>query len=170
MPGPESPRRIEDDDEDEHEDDGREDGEPPGPGPSLSFGVDSRGHTCKNMAAEKGPSTAESPVKGAALSEFKHFGVPTKAKQPNETYLEGAKVYITDPEKHPYKIEFLRFEVGSPLPKIVQKNPHAAFMVSHLAQALEGKKVLIPPFDATPTLSVAFIQDGDAVIELMQAK
>jgi len=104
------------------------------------------------------------------MAEFQHFGVPTKAKQPDETYLEGAQVWITDPEKNPYRIEFLRFEAGSPLPKAVQKNAHAAYRVDNLEAALEGETVIIPPFDATPTLRVAFIRQGEAVIELMQRK
>jgi hypothetical protein len=27
---------------------------------------------------------------------FSHFGVPTRVERENETYIEGAKVYITD--------------------------------------------------------------------------
>ena len=102
------------------------------------------------------------------MSSFHHFGVPTNTKQENETYLEGAKVYITDPEAHPYKVEFLRFEEGTPMHPDVVNNPHAAFMVDDIAAAMEGKKVIVEPFDATDTLKVAFINDGGAVIELMQ--
>jgi len=104
------------------------------------------------------------------LSEFHHFGVPTRTKQENETYLEGARVYITDPERHPYKVEFLRFEPDSPLPEAVRTQPHAAFVVDNLDEALKGQDVIILPFDATEALRVAFIQDGDAVIELMEKK
>ena len=103
------------------------------------------------------------------MAEFKHFGVPTATPQPNETYIAPAKVWVTDPEAHPYRIEFLRFEPGCPMPQAVQQNAHAAFQVDSLAEALKGQNVIIPPFDATPTLRVAFIQDGDAVIELMEA-
>ncbi len=105
-----------------------------------------------------------------AAGEFHHFGVPTNAPQENETYLEGAKVYITDPEAHPYRVEFLRFEEGTPMHEAVVNNPHAAFVVSNMKEALAGKNVIIEPFDATETLSVAFILDGDAVIELMEMK
>lgn len=104
------------------------------------------------------------------MATFHHFGVPTDAKHENETYIEGAKVYITDAESHPYNVEFLRFEDDSPMPKAVKANPHAAFMVEDLNQALAGRDVLIEPFDATEELRVAFITDGDAVIELMQAR
>ena len=105
-----------------------------------------------------------------ASSEFHHFGVPTSAKSSNESYIEGAKVYISDPESHPYRVEFLRFEDDSPLPEAVRTQPHAAFIVDRLDEALEGQNVIIPPFDATDELRVAFIKDGDAIIEVMERR
>ena len=102
------------------------------------------------------------------MSDFHHFGVPVNAKQENETYLEGAKVFITDPESHPYRVEFLRFEEDSPMHEDVINKPHAAFVVDDLQTAMEGKNVIIEPFDATDTLRVAFINDNGAIIELMQ--
>jgi glyoxylase I family protein len=101
---------------------------------------------------------------------FHHFGVPTRTKYEGAMYIEGAKVHVTDPAKHPYKIEFVRFEKGSPLPKEVQKNPHAAFMVDDLQAAVQGQKVLVAPCDVSAELKIAFISDGGAVIELMQMK
>ena len=102
------------------------------------------------------------------MSTFHHFGVPTHTKQDNETYLDGAKVFITDPESHPYRVEFLRFEEDSPMHKDIINNPHAAFMVPDIEAAMKGKKVIVDPFDATESLRVAFINDNGAVIELMQ--
>ena len=46
------------------------------------------------------------------MSTFHHFGVPTNVEQDGETYIEGAKVFVTDAEIHPYRVEFLRFELG----------------------------------------------------------
>ena len=56
------------------------------------------------------------------------------------------------------------------MPDIVKKQAHAAFMVPSIDEALKGQNVLIQPFDATDTLRVAFIKDGDALIELMEIK
>ncbi|TFG45007.1 MAG: hypothetical protein E4H40_08760 [Candidatus Brocadiia bacterium] len=102
------------------------------------------------------------------MYNFHHFGVPVDVKQENEIYIEGAKVFITNCESHPYRIEFLRFEKDSPLPEDVKNNSHAAFLVDDLQAALEGKNVIIEPFDATETIRTAFINDNGAVIELMQ--
>ena len=102
------------------------------------------------------------------MATFHHFGVPTQTTQDNETYLEGAKVFITDSESHPYRIEFLRFEENSPMHEDIINKPHAAFIVDDLKAALEGGNVIVEPFDATESLRVAFINDNGAVIELMQ--
>lgn len=102
------------------------------------------------------------------MSNFHHFGVPVSVEQENETYIEGAKVFITDAESHPYRVEYLRFEKDSPMHADVISNPHAAFMVDDLAAALEGRNVIVEPFDATESLRVAFINDKGAIIELMQ--
>ena len=60
-----------------------------------------------------------------------------------------------------FKLKQLKYEV-------VKTKPHAAFMVDDLDAALAGKDVVIPPFDATEDLRVAFLADGDALIEVMQ--
>ena len=105
-----------------------------------------------------------------AAGTFHHFGVPVDATQENEIYIEGAKVYITDAEAHPFRVEYLRFEPGSPMHPDVQTKPHAAFMVDSLEETLKGRNVIIEPFDATETLRCAFINDNGAVIELMEEK
>lgn len=103
-------------------------------------------------------------------AEFDHFGVPTTRKQENENYIEGAKVFVTDPEASPFRVEFLRFEEGTPMPPEVSGGAHAAFLVNSLDEAMAGHKVIVPPFDVTAELRCAFIMDGDAVIEVMQKR
>ncbi|MFA7692756.1 MAG: hypothetical protein GX117_04880 [Candidatus Hydrogenedentes bacterium] len=101
-------------------------------------------------------------------AEFHHFGVPTQEKQKNERYIEGAKVFVTEPEENPFRIEFLRFEEGTSMPPEVCQGAHAAYMVSSLDEAMAGREVIVPPFNASDTLRCAFIKDGDAVIEIME--
>lgn len=104
------------------------------------------------------------------MAEFHHFGVPSSSPSPGANYIEGAKVHVSDPEAHPYRIEFLCFDEDSPMPEAIIKNPHAAFIVPSLDAALEGQNVILEPFDATDELRCAFVQDGDAVIELMEKR
>lgn len=105
-----------------------------------------------------------------AAGTFDHFGVPVNTAQKNETYIEGAKVHVTDPEAHPFRVEYLRFEPGSPMHPDIQKKSHAAFVVGDLDAALRGRNVIVKPFNATESLRVAFIDDKGAIIELMEKK
>jgi len=102
------------------------------------------------------------------VAEFHHFGVPTSTPQDGETYMEGAKLYVTDPEASPYRIEFVRCEPGCPMPEAIQTTPHAAYIVDDLAAAIEGNEVVLPPTDMSESLRIAFIKHGDALLELMQ--
>ena len=100
--------------------------------------------------------------------KFHHLGVPTKDSHEGEQYLEGGKVHYTDPEASEFRIEWLRFDDDSPMPKELQEHPHAAFMVDDIQSAIEGKNVLIDPFEVFPGLTIAFIMEDTAPIELMQ--
>lgn len=101
---------------------------------------------------------------------YHHFGVPTNVHGNSENYIAGAKVFVTDPENDPYRVEFLRFEPDSPMPADVQKNTHVAFLVPSLDEELVGQEVIIPPFDATDELRCAFVRHGAAIIELMEKR
>jgi len=103
--------------------------------------------------------------------EFMHIGVPTKKVQVNETYVEGMKLYITNPDEHEMKFEYLRFEPGSWLPAIMQINPHVAVKVESIADELaKCEEVLVEPMNVDENLSIAFaIRDG-VIFEFMETK
>jgi hypothetical protein len=100
--------------------------------------------------------------------QFNHVGIPTTEKHADEIYLADAKLYVTAYDASPYKIEFLRFEEGSPMPEILQTTAHVAFMVDDLAAAMAGKDVLLEPFEPMEGLRVGFIISDGAPVELMQ--
>ena len=77
------------------------------------------------------------------MRKINHFGVPTSIKQEGESYAEEMKLYLTDFTKSPNKIEFLRFEEGSPMPELLQKVAHIAYEVPSLKEAMIDKEVLI---------------------------
>jgi hypothetical protein len=85
-----------------------------------------------------------------------------------ETYLEDAKLYVTDFNTSENKIEWLRFESGSPMPEQLQSSAHVAYMVDDLDKALEGQEILLEPFEPMEGLKVAFILDDGAPVEFMQ--
>ncbi len=104
------------------------------------------------------------------MRKINHFGIPTSVKQEGESYAEEMKLYLTDFTKSPNKIEFLRFEEGSPMPELLQKVAHIAYEVPSLKEAMLGKEILIEPFDVSDELTCAFIVEEGIPIELMEFK
>jgi len=102
--------------------------------------------------------------------EFHHIGIPTVIRQPEEIHLAEAKLYITDANKSEHRIEWLRFEAGSPMHELLQRTAHVAFTVDNIEEALQGKKVIIPPFTPMAGVRAAFIQEGEAPVEYLEIK
>ena len=102
------------------------------------------------------------------MRQFHHFGLPTERKQPNETYVDATKVWVTDPMAHPQKIEFLRFESDTPLSGPVRDMPHLAFRTDNLKKEIEGCEILLGPFEAMEGLTVVFVEKDGAVFEFME--
>ncbi len=102
------------------------------------------------------------------MRELHHIGIPTNIPQNNENYMAGAKLYVTDAGESPNRIEWLRFEEGSPLPELLKTTSHIAYKVENLKEAMAGKQILMEPFSPVPRLTVGFIVEEGAPIELMQ--
>ncbi len=102
--------------------------------------------------------------------EFDHVGIVTTEKKPGEIFIEPTRVWITDFAKHPYRVEWLRYEADSPVTGPVRERPHVAYRVASIAEASQGLKVLLEPFDVGFAV-VAFFQTPDgAVVEFMEYK
>ena len=97
------------------------------------------------------------------MRKINHFGVPTTTPQPGEVYAEGLKVWLTNFNESPNKIEYLRFEEGSWMPELIQKVAHIAYEVDDLAAELKGAKVLVEPMPGGENLTIAFIEEGDII-------
>jgi len=102
------------------------------------------------------------------MRELHHIGIPTSETHPNETYMAEAKLYITDVADSPNKVEWLRFEEGSPMPELLQRSPHIAYKVPNLQEAMAGKQVLLEPFSPMEGMTVAFIIEEGLPIEVME--
>jgi hypothetical protein len=104
------------------------------------------------------------------MLKYHHLGIPTSIPQKDEVYLKEFKVYVSGYETSPYKIEWMRYEEGSPIPEIVKTIPHIAFEVDDLRKAIEGKEVIIEPNSHTEGITVAFILDNGAPVEFLEIK
>lgn len=99
---------------------------------------------------------------------FHHTGVITDQPQPGEIFVAASKVWVTSPDDHPYRIEFLRFEPDSPVHGPVRDRCHTAYVVPDLNAAIQDANVLLGPFDPLAGLRVVFIEEDGAVVEYMQ--
>jgi catechol 2,3-dioxygenase-like lactoylglutathione lyase family enzyme len=118
-----------------------------------------------SLAAEKQESD-KPVVPFDPLRQFEHIGIFTAEKQPNERFVAATKVWVTDFQKHPYGVEWLRSEgpFGGP-------NPHIAFRVENIekaAAAAKGLECVSKPFDAGIARVAFFHTDDGAVVEFME--
>lgn len=102
------------------------------------------------------------------MREFHHIGLPTDQKQLGEVYVSDTKVWVTSPDEHPYRVEFLRFEPDTPVTGPVRDQAHMAFKTDNLHRDIEGEQVLLGPFTPMEGLQVVFILKDGAVFEFME--
>ncbi|HBT75846.1 MAG TPA: hypothetical protein DEB39_02730 [Planctomycetaceae bacterium] len=102
--------------------------------------------------------------------QYEHIGIPTTEEKQWAGYLEGGKVHFSDPNACTYRIEWLKFDPESPMPKELQTKTHIAFRVDDLAKAVEGRQILVEPFDVGPGRRCAFILHEGLPIEFMEVK
>ena len=65
-------------------------------------------------------------------AEYMHIGIPVTNRKPGMTYNEGAKFWVSNVDDYDYKIEYLKFEEGTPFPEEIHRNPHVAYKVDDL--------------------------------------
>lgn len=104
-------------------------------------------------------------------ARFDHVGLVTADEQPGESWVEATRVWVTSPRAHPFHVEFLRFEDDSPVTGPLRTQPHVAYRVDDLDEAMRGHRVLAEPFHPAPDpdfLTIGFVEVGGSVVEFMQ--
>jgi hypothetical protein len=99
---------------------------------------------------------------------YDHFGVPVKEKHENMLYFPEFKVWCSDYEEDPFRIERIFFEPGSPMHALIQTHPHVCFLVKDIEQATAGKKCLLNPV-YYQGYYLAFIEEEGVPVEFIQA-
>ena len=84
------------------------------------------------------------------------------------SYDKELKLYSTGYFENPYGIEWMYFEDDNPLPDIIKRMPHVAYRVDNLPEAIKGKNVILAPESPAEGVTVAFILDGNNLIEFLQ--
>jgi len=102
--------------------------------------------------------------------EFDHVGIPTTEKKLDEQFVEATRVWITDAHKHPFRVEWLRFEPDSPVTGPLREMPHIGFRVENAEKITElskGMKVLLEPFDVGFAVAGFYQSSDGACVELV---
>ena len=76
-------------------------------------------------------------------AEYMHIGIPITNKKPGMTYNEGAKFWVSNVDDYDYKIEYLKFEEGTPFPEVLHRNPHVAYKVDDLQKYIDDADSVI---------------------------
>jgi len=85
------------------------------------------------------------------------------------TYAEGMKLWMSNPDDHDYKIEYLKFEEGGPFPEIMHKNPHIAFKVDDMEHYIaDADQLIFGPEEIAPNVRIAFVIKDNTIIELYE--
>jgi hypothetical protein len=103
---------------------------------------------------------------------YHHLGLPTKKKMPNEIHMPKFKLHRSGFDTSPFGIEWMRYEKGSPVNKLIQTVPHIAFEVDDLDYELANRdlKILTKPNSPGEGIRVAMVEHNGAVIELIEFK
>ena len=102
---------------------------------------------------------------------YMHIGIPITEKKPNMTYNEAMKFWVSNVDDYDFKIEYLKFEEGTPFPEILSKQPHVAYKVDDLEHyANQADRVIFGPLELGPGVRLAFVIWDDAIVELYEEK
>ncbi|SAL46252.1 hypothetical protein AWB74_02046 [Caballeronia arvi] len=107
-------------------------------------------------------------IRDGVTYEFHHMGIPTHEPRAGERYSAHFRMHTSDADCELMRVQYHRFEEGSSLPELMRTVPHAAFKVSDLAKAVQGRMVLLGPYEPIDGFRVAVIQDGEAPVELIE--
>ena len=101
---------------------------------------------------------------------YHHIGIPTRKIRKGMTRIKHLRIRVTDHESNPFGIQWMYFDNDCPVPELVRKAPHVAFVVDDLEEALRDRKVIIPPNSPSPGVMVALIEEQGAPVEFLQLR
>lgn len=104
--------------------------------------------------------------------EFMHIGIPVSDVMPGMVYNEKTKMWRSNPMDHEYRVEFMKYEEGTPFPEILHKKPHVAYKVDSLESCIEDADELIygPVAASSAAAMLAFIIKDGVIIEIFEEK
>ena len=100
---------------------------------------------------------------------FHHVGLRAMEPQPGENFVESTRVWVTDPNAHPQRIEYVRYEPDSYLDDRFRDMPHVAWVVDDIDPWIAGLEIAIAPFEVgdPPFTRAAFVWEDGMISEYM---
>jgi hypothetical protein len=98
---------------------------------------------------------------------YEHFGVPLKHKREGMSYFPEYRVWCSDYERDPYRIEWIFFEKDSIMHPLIQTVSHVCFLVEDIHKAVLRKRLLLEPI-LYQGCWMAFIEENGVPIEFLQ--
>jgi len=103
--------------------------------------------------------------------EYLHYGVPTEERLEGLSYqyLDTIKLYVTDPNTHPLKLQFVYADQESPLPEVVRTMPHVSINTVCIEDVLdEFDTIDFAPTKVKENLRICFARKDGVLFELME--
>ena len=105
------------------------------------------------------------------MKKFHHIGLVTEEAKPGETYFDSLKVWGTNPDDDPNRVEWVRFHPESPLAdKPVARMPHVSWQVDDLDAEIADKEVVVGPLAVGDNIRIAYFYMDGALIEYLEIK
>ena len=105
------------------------------------------------------------------MKTFHHIGLVTQTPQPGEMYFDSLKVWGTNPDDDPNRVEWVRFAPDSPLANSpVAQMPHVSWAVDDLDRELAGKDVVVGPLVVNEQVRIAYFKMDGALVEYLEVK
>lgn len=77
--------------------------------------------------------------------QYHHVGIPVTEPRFGERYSSVMDMYTSGGEL-PGRIQYHRFGPNCPLHQLIQTQPHIAYKVDSIDEAIKGKHVLLEPY------------------------
>ena len=81
---------------------------------------------------------------------YMHIGIPITEKKPNMIYNEAMKFWVSNVDDYDYKVEYLKFEEGTPFPEELHRRWHVAYAVDDLDRSTMPTASSATPWTRVP--------------------
>lgn len=101
------------------------------------------------------------------MLQYDHIGIPTREKRADLIYIPDLKLWTSDYEKDPFRVEWIFFEKDCQIHPLIQRIPHVGFQVKDIEKAVHGRKILMD-ICVYGHERMAFIEHNGAPIEFLE--